>query len=97
MPDRCLAPLNIKGEGFICDQPLGHGLAHGNTEAGAIWADEPIPPEPVTVSRAAIDELANVLTHNIEEPQGDSSQPALLRKLIAAARALVDEVRGTDS
>lgn len=53
-------------------------------------------PEPVSVSRAAINRLAAPLTFQIDEPQGDSSQPALLRQVLAAARALLDEVRAQE-
>lgn len=45
MSDTCKAALNIRGQAFQCDQPQGHGMAHGSTEAGAIWssdADQPI-------------------------------------------------------
>lgn len=61
----CNAPLNIKGEAFICDKGWGHALPHGNTEAGAIWDGEQPPndsPEPTRgkdalVSWEAIDKL----------------------------------------
>ena len=38
-PPKCTAALNIKGEHFGCDQDEGHGTAHGNTAAGAIWGE----------------------------------------------------------
>lgn len=36
-PPNCGAALNIKGEHYGCEQPGGHGMAHSNTAAGAIW------------------------------------------------------------
>jgi hypothetical protein len=33
----CSAALNIRGEHFQCDLPLGHGDAHSNKKAEAIW------------------------------------------------------------
>lgn len=43
---RCPAALNIKGEHFPCDWPVGEngrhdGWAHANSAAEAIWIDDP--------------------------------------------------------
>lgn len=65
-----------------------------NTYAVVILSDPP--PVPVTVSREAFDRLAAPLTFPIYEPQGDSSQAALLRQVLDAARALVAEVRAQE-
>lgn len=36
---KCKAALIFKGEHYPCDQFDGHGMTHGNTEAGAIWGE----------------------------------------------------------
>jgi hypothetical protein len=35
----CRASLIVCGEFFWCDQTEGHGMAHGNTKAEAIWGE----------------------------------------------------------
>jgi hypothetical protein len=65
---QCSAALNIKGEAFQCDQPQGHGMAHGSTEAGAIWSsdtDQPI----VGMSRAMDESRVQITEVSREELQ----------------------------
>jgi hypothetical protein len=73
---------------------------HGATiEGGYVVILSDPPPSPVTVSREAFDRLADVLheMNTLFESGAHGWEDRITDELDAAARALVDEVRGTDA